>query len=315
MKVKGVLLGILVVSASLFLIAAVGIGVLVENKAFQATVSGRLTDTEGRPVPGASIQLHIAGTDSSENYFDCMTNAAGEYFLQTPTLRYALDSSAAYRGLSISAPGYVHVSVHKRVAKGVNKDWNFELTRAITVSGRLVDPEGNPMAGCSLLFSPEQKDTRSVTLRYHSVGGDTTGKDGRFRLDSVGPFCYQVSRKEYGRQVYRQIPVRGARIDLSEPTARQGLEICINNPLEYKISGHIKDAAGNPVKDAFVSVTNEICGAYVDELGAFSIIGLDGLGKDVFDITVEGKTLLGDKFETQIPDVRLHTDDLAIVVK
>ncbi|MCD6174366.1 MAG: hypothetical protein J7K65_01185 [Planctomycetes bacterium] len=70
MKVKSILLGILIVIASLFLIAAVGIDVLVENKAFRATVSGRITNTEGNPVAGASTDdlSIVVGQNVVEKY-------------------------------------------------------------------------------------------------------------------------------------------------------------------------------------------------------------------------------------------------------
>ena len=299
-----------------FVVFAIGVGVLIESKIFHASIRGRITDSEGRPVQGANIELRIACTDGRGDYFNCTTNSAGEYFLWAPAFQFILDSSVAYRGLEISSAGYVSVKVRKRVSKGANNGWDFVLTKSVDVSGRLVDPHGNPMGGCWLLLSPEQEDRQNATLTYHTFAGVTTEEDGSFRLDSVGPFRYRISREDWGGQVYRQTPIRGKYVDLSEPAVRQGLEICINDPLDYKISGHIKDAAGNPFEGTFVSITNgiNIWGAYADGQGAFSIIGLDGLGKDVFDITAEGKTSLGDEFEINIPDVRLHTNDLSIVV-
>jgi hypothetical protein len=118
-------------------------------------------------------------------------------------------------------------------------------------------------------------------------------------------------------QIYRQTPISGEVVDLIDPANRQWLEIRINDPLDHAISGHVKDSDGNPVEGAFVWAFNDnfgTWGAMSDRQGAFSIIGLDGLGKDIVDINVKG-TSPSQRFETQIPGIPLHTDNLSIIVE
>lgn len=317
MEGKKFFFGLMLVFVALFLAVVIGIGFLFAKHTFRASVSGRISATEGNPISGAKVRLYIGGSDGSSNNFESITDESGYYSIQTPTLRYALDSSAAYRSIGISANGYVPVSVNKRVAKGNNRNWDFVLTEAVSVSGRLVNMEGEPMADSNLSFLPGGQADSGSNLRYCSVAV-TTDEGGNFNLDTVGPFEYRILIDEHGLKLYRQRPVNGENVDLADIANRQGLEICINNPLDYTISGHVKDSDGNSVKESFVWVCNEnfgTWGAYSDQQGAFRIIGLDGLGKDVFDINVKGKTLQGERFTIKIPDVRLHTDNLSFIVQ
>jgi protocatechuate 3,4-dioxygenase beta subunit len=313
--IKQLLLGMMIVLISLFLLVAVRIGVLIEKKSFRTSIHGRITDANGGPISKARISLFIGGSDGSENRFECTTHEDGYYSIQTATLRYALDTSAAYRVMSISADGYVPVSVDKRIPKGNSSDWNFQLPESVTASGRVINTRGEPVANCCLYFLPVGPAKIRSNLR-HQATGTTTDKDGRFTSNTVGPFAYRIRRGEYGMQIYTQTPVSSEVVDLTDPANRRGLEIRIHDPLDYTISGHVKDSDGHPVAGAFVSTFNHegtTWGAMSDRQGAFSIIGLDGYGKDSVDINVKG-TSPSRRFPTRIPDIPLHTNDLSIIV-
>jgi len=317
MKTKKFFFVLIMVCVSFFLVAAIGVGVLLEMHTFHALVSGRIVDKEGNPVPGAIVRLYIGGSDGSSRDFESVTDESGKYSVQTPTIRYALDSSAAYRGVSISADGYVPASAKEGIIKGTNVNRDYEMTKAVSVSGRLVTVEGEPAAGSTLTFVPRGRADTSSKLSYRSVTV-RSGKDGSFSLNTVGPFEYSIYVGEHGQKWYRQRPLNAMNVNLADAANSQGLEIRINNPLDYTISGHVHDSEGNPVADAFVWTLNEnsgTWGAYSDKEGAFSIIGLDGLGKDVFDVSVKGKTPQGESFNMEIPGVRLHTDSLSFIVQ
>jgi len=317
MKTKKILFMLIMVCVSFFLVAAIGIGVLFEMHTFHALVSGRIVDKEGNPVPGAIVRLYIGGSDGSSRDFESVTDESGKYSVQTPMLRYALDSSAAYRAMSISADGYVPLSAKEGIIKGTNVNRDYEMVKAVSVSGRLVTVEGEPVAGSTLTFIADGEVDRSPKLRYGPVTV-RSGKDGSFSLNTVGPFEYSIYIGEHGQKLHRQRPLNAKNANLADAANRQGLEIHINNPLDYTISGHVHDSDGKPVADAFVWTLNEnsgTWGAYSDKEGAFSIIGLDGLGKDVFDVSVKGKTSQGESFNMKIPGVRLHTDSLSFIVQ
>lgn len=317
MKTKIICFVLITVCVSFLLAAAIGIGVLVEMHTFHAIVSGRIVDSEGNPIPGAIVELYIGGSDGSSRNFQSVTNERGRYSVRTPILRYALDSSAAYRVMSISADGYVPVRVKERIRKGTNADREYEMTKAVSVSGQLVTEEGKPASGATLTFVPKGQADSSSKLAFKSVTV-RSGNDGSFSLNTVGPVEYRIYIGGHGQKLYYQRPLNGDSADFSDAANRRGLDIRINDPLNYTISGHVHDSEGKPVADAFVWTVggnNSVWGAYSDQEGAFSIIGLDGSGKDVFNVSLQGRTSQGKNFKMEIPDVRLHADNLSFIVQ
>jgi protocatechuate 3,4-dioxygenase beta subunit len=89
MKTKIIFLVLITVCVSFVLVAAIGVGVLFEMHTFHAVVSGRITDTEGNPIPGAIVKLYIGGSDGSSRNFQSVTGTGGRYSVRTPILRYA----------------------------------------------------------------------------------------------------------------------------------------------------------------------------------------------------------------------------------
>jgi hypothetical protein len=284
---------------------------------FHVVVSGRIVDSEGNPIPRAIVKLYIGGSDGSERDFQNVTDENGKYSVRTAILRYALDSSAAYRVMSISADGYVPVSVKEVINKGTNADREYEMTKAVSVSGRLVTAKGKPPPGGILTFIPIKHTDSSSKLSYSLVTA-RADNDGSFSLNTVGLFEYRIYISGYERKHCRQRPLNGESVDFSDEANRLGLDVRINDPLNYTISGHVRDSEGKPIADAFIWTIGDnsgMWGALSDKEGAFSIIGLDGLGKDVFNVSLQGRTSQGKNFKMEIPDVRLHADNLSFIVQ
>lgn len=259
MKIKRILFTLMLVLVSLIIVAAVGLAVLFQRHTFSASVSGRIVDAEGRPIPGTVVTLHVGGTDASSRYFEGVTDESGNYFVRTGAIQYALDSSAAYCVMRISADGYVTACPKERIIGGRNINRDFEMVKTVSVSGRLVTPKGEPVAGSSVCFTPtEQAESGSKLSYLHSA--TRSGEDGSFKLDTVGPFEYRVGIHEHGNRLYRQRPLSSERVDLANAANREGLEIVANDPLDYTISGHVRDSEGEPVTDAFVWTINENSG-------------------------------------------------------
>ncbi len=317
MKTERIFFVLITVCVSFLLAAAIGIGVLVEMHTFHAVVSGRIVDPEGNPIPGAIVKLYIRGSDGSERDFQNVTDESGKYSVRTPILRYALDSSAAYRVMSISADGYVPVSVKEGINKGTNADREYEMTKAVSVYGRLVTAKGKPPPGGILTFIPIKHTDSSSKLSYSLVTA-RADNDGSFSLNNVGPFEYRIYISGYERKHCRQRPLNGESVGFSDEANRLGLDVRINDPLNYTISGHVRDSEGKPIADAFIWTIGDnsgMWGALSDKEGAFSIIGLDGSGKDVFNVSLQGRTTQGKDFKMEIPDVRLYADNLSFVVQ
>ena len=316
MRNKIIIKGLAVVVGGFLLLAIVGISILFEQHSFSATVSGRITDTEGNPISCAKVSLFIGGTDGGSVRFEKKTDQNGLYTITVPRIQYSLDTSAAYRIMSIKADGYIPVSVNKRISRGFNPNWSFKLTKAVTVSGRVVDTKGNPMPNTQLtLFVVGQKDKQS-DLRYRPVLGNTD-KDGCFSFDTVGPCEYRFSIYSQSEKYYQQKPVKGGTIDLSDPANREGHVVYFNDPNDYSISGIVKDHQGNMLKNAWVWILSKKSGtwaSYTDQNGAFCIIGLDGYGEDIFDVSVKYKTPDCKYYKVVMPDISLNTKDLEIIM-
>jgi hypothetical protein len=317
MKTKIIFFVLIMVCVSFLLVAAIGIGILIEMHTFHAVVSGRIVDPEGNPIPGAIVELYIGGSDGSSRNFQSIANEGGRYSVRTPILRYALDSSAAYRNMRISADGYVPVSVKEVINKGTNADREYEMIKAVSVSGRLVTTKGKSPPGVILTFVPSKHDDGSSKLSYSLVTARSDNA-GSFSLNNVGPFEYRIYIGGYGPEHYRQRPLNGENVDFTNEAHRLGLDIRINDPLDYTISGHVRDSEDKPVTGAYIWTIGDnsgMWGALSDKEGAFRIIGLDGLGKDIFSVSLQGRTSQGKNFKMEIPDVRLHADNLSFIVQ
>ncbi len=316
MRNKIVIKGLAVIVGGLILLAVIGIVILFEVHSFSATVRGRITNPEGAPISGAKVSLFVGGSDGRSVHFEEKTNQNGLYMITVPRIQYALDTSAASRIMRIKADGYIPVSVNKRISRGFNPNWNFELTKAVTVSGRVVDTKGNPMRNAGLYLSVVSQKCKQADLRFDSPYGNTD-KDGCFYFDTVGPFEYCFSIDNRSKKYYRQKPVKGGTIDLSNPANHKGHVVYFNDPNDYSVSGIVKDHQGNMLKNAWVWIPGQQSGTWAsstDQNGAFCIIGLDGYGKDIYDVCVRYQTPGGKYYKAVMPDISLNTKDLEIIM-
>lgn len=115
----------------LFVLLLIGIGFIFESHTFRASVSGRITDTEGNPIAGAKIEycLPNAPGDSIEYDRGLQTDSEGRYSMNLPVFIAALDSSPDYvRQVRISADGYAPFCTYTKLEKGHNPDCNYILS-------------------------------------------------------------------------------------------------------------------------------------------------------------------------------------------
>jgi hypothetical protein len=97
------------------------------------TVSGRVTDSSGPAIPGATVAFYQSGdkttTDASGNYSISMTpsSADGNYTLIA------------------SAPGYAPSSITLTILSGANITQNFVLARLGSLTGLVIDAGKTPI--------------------------------------------------------------------------------------------------------------------------------------------------------------------------
>ncbi len=156
------------------------------------TVKGKILDPDGKPVAGASLQLttshHPKPKDADKPVFfhkeyDTETDADGVF-------RSMIAPDFDNGTMLCNAPGFVPSQI---VLKGRNPDkpddWIFTVQRGVDVSGRLVDPDGQGIAGLWVNFQRSSYGSVNDPLG-RSVKSDA---EGRFVAPALGTEEYKVS--------------------------------------------------------------------------------------------------------------------------
>ncbi|MEM7353731.1 MAG: TonB-dependent receptor [Acidobacteriota bacterium] len=188
-----------------------GLGWTAPHNAVTGSLTGRITDSRNRPVRGAAIELACSSLPEA-HYAE--TGADGLFhFAAVPAEECAL---------SVLAPGFArHRSRHRIALEGTDVTLELRPSRATrassrvgssfavalatflalpasaengALSGRVTDPEGQPVGGASVELScPSLADKQRAT----------TGADGAFRLSSAPAEACQLSIAADGFARYR----------------------------------------------------------------------------------------------------------------
>jgi protocatechuate 3,4-dioxygenase beta subunit len=183
-------------------------------------LSGRVTDTSGRPIEGADVRL-LGGVE--QKTLLARTDAQGG-FLFEPLVpgRY---------GLELQAEHYLNGQMPTRLISA-SEEQHFTLQEAVRVEGHTVDERGAPVAGVTLNLVRAADDP---PLRGSST---RSGEDGAFVLDVPKPGSRYVlaSHPDFlAEQFLFSVPVRDARL-----TLRAGASL----------EARLEDGEGRPVKQA-----------------------------------------------------------------
>lgn len=215
---------------------------------------GRVVDATGQALAGASLSLSRTGSKLSVTSQD-----SGDFaFPAAPSGDYEL---------VVRKEGFVTLRDRVRFLPGGPRLW-VELLQGASVTGRVLDPEGEPLEGARVeALAP---DVRAVR----------TDAQGHFRLRGLPPGGVRVraSAKPHGAGVADVFLAPGQRADqdvvLVRPTA---------------VSGLVSDGGGAPLADALVWVTgpgDERQGRS-DAEGKFRVEGL-GIGPFLVSATKAG---------------------------
>ena len=145
------------------------------------TYAGRVLDPDGRPLAGARVYSPSSQTGRHlgdrlflrKRWVIAATDAEGRYeldgYLRGPGSVYA------------EAPGYVRQLQWRPAAEGERVELDFVLSRGGALEGRVLSPEGAPLAGVRVWVDlpDDLQHQRPVEAR--------TGTDGRFRLAGIPP--------------------------------------------------------------------------------------------------------------------------------
>ena len=233
------------------------------------TIKGQILDDDsGRPIQGAVV--------STEDGVIGRTNAKGVY-----TLKVRSPGNPTTFSITIEAPGFALTRTAfdwKEMAEPEVQD--YRLPRATPFGGRIVDPQGKPIAGAEVeLFLQPMAVCRDGTMAKHRrfVGSQLhvrTGADGMFAFRNVPPdtgpqqlaYWFDVRHPKYQgrRKQYAQNEFLGDGWEVSlEPGAT--------------IRGVVVDEAGRPVEGASVTVQG------IPEINFSPPVATDAKGQFRFD--------------------------------
>ena len=206
-------------------------------------IRGQITGPDGQPVAGALVRLisSIAATGSSGGFSarGIVTDARGQYqFRGISAGRYELMVQKAGLAHAKDAPGTQGTLREKEQLNGVD----VVLSRGGTVSGRVIDWTGRPVAGARVFAETgrlESSRPSDAEGRYE-LGGLAAGTI-RLVATKSSPSPGRARPMEL-RQVRTMVLTEGQRLD--------GIDLVF--PRGSAISGRIVDELGEPVEGLIV---------------------------------------------------------------
>jgi protocatechuate 3,4-dioxygenase beta subunit len=205
------------------------------------SLAGRVVDGAGRPVAGAVVEALPATFSRTMDWERGRTTADGTFLLSR------LGVGQEYR-LTVKAEGFLPARLDATPGPRGEKQppLRIVLNRGAAVAGRLVDPQGRPVAGAALSLIALQEgaegfQTADETLRAASDPA------GRFRFEPAAPgrFLLELIHPELALASRPTVEVAGPRqVDLGD--VRLGPAAAIE--------GLVTDGRGAPLPGAQISL-------------------------------------------------------------
>jgi protocatechuate 3,4-dioxygenase beta subunit len=155
-------------------------------------VAGRVLDPDSKPVAGAMVSPIFTGSDSSavgSGGFDVVSDRDGRFRLKLPASGQRSYHLMAHEGRRQQWRTWANgVSPSWRTRPGQEiRDVDVRLTRPAAVRGRVVDPQGMPVADCVIRSRPMDR------MEWHLYGPETkTDADGRYELRFLRPVPHSI---------------------------------------------------------------------------------------------------------------------------
>jgi protocatechuate 3,4-dioxygenase beta subunit len=229
------------------------------------SLSGRVVDEEGQPVPGVTVRCENrvgapreARTDG-DGRFQFGGLRAGNYVLQAASPGPQTDRVTDLQGVMLPEGGQAHCP-------------DLRIVRAGEVSGRLTDEKGQPLAGVEISARREVELAPRMFTQGDSPSA-RTGADGSYRL-RLPPGQWQVRAELYpegalGEDEHRPEP--GVRVAAGENT-----HLDLTLPAPVRLRARVLDADGRPVAGAWVQVNKGglLETHRTDDAGRFGVLHL-----------------------------------------
>ncbi|MBZ5636490.1 MAG: carboxypeptidase regulatory-like domain-containing protein [Acidobacteriia bacterium] len=258
----------------------------------EGTVVDRVT---GAGIPGASITFYIR---TQAVFAEATTDASGDFriFGMKPGSYEVRFEKEGYRpGNRIPAKPYIVGESPSPVRI------RLEMTRLVSLSGRVVDSEGNPMS------QGEVKIVDGITV--------PVAADGTFVMKDLEPGSYSLAAvpRAIAAPEGARVPVitySPERIVIRGDADVSSVEVRLLTAEVYRVSGVVLDETGNPKAGAEVQLLPKIqTGARVATMG--QIITMVGPGPSTGP--VEARVVSGEDGSFAFPAIRSGEWQLAAV--
>jgi hypothetical protein len=211
-----------------------------------ATISGRVTDKDGKPVAGASV-FATRGDGSAQGG---KTNAKGDYAIPSvPAGTYKVEAFPV--DSSYDAQLYRITSKIVKVSSGDTPTVNIQLATVPTMLFTVLGPDGRPLADMPVQIKVKQSDGLWGEPQY---GPNRTDATGRWRLDDTGGSQFKV---RFATESYAAVPgltstwygggtteESAAVIDLSNASSRLSATVTLTKPAPATIAPRAVKIAG-----------------------------------------------------------------------
>lgn len=150
------------------------------------TVKGHVVDSAGRPISGAAVTVEFYEPYLIHRVKSAVMGADGAFTI------FGLAPSSSYQ-YHISAPGYFPTRLDPDAPP---REVTVTLNQGSKVSGKVVDPDGKPVAGAKVLCHDDSD--YPYELRYFDI--DPTGADGAYQVvvdPAVTPATCYASHSGY----------------------------------------------------------------------------------------------------------------------
>lgn len=234
-------------------------------------LKGRVLDVDRTPLAGASVYLWQSFNDADEGWVVARSDDRGQYEVR--------GLSKMLNFVSARAPGRAPTLqrlVMSNPGSEVEIDLVFEAAGG-AVRGRVLDPEGTPLADAVVVVGGYVEDGSSVSMPDGTEARAAAGQ--RVRSDAEGWF--EVDGLRVG-----DVPVRARGGDFAPWRGSVAIDVGRRSPLEIRltrggrITGVVRNDAGEPVARAAVKLGQianfESAHRWTALDGTFEIVGAIG---------------------------------------
>ena len=224
-----------------------------------AVLQGWVTDLGGRPVPGVTILLRpsaaLSRADPVQRERILRQRALGRIWLEPPQVvaqgRTAADGHYLIQAEALTPAVYQVVAGREDFSPqrqywtwmGESGEVNFQLGPGPSISGRVLDLEGNSLAGAEIEVLTQGDEGRGNWLGEPELIDQTrSGAGGFFRL-SVYPGLFQLKARAQG---FAPLALRGI--------AAGSQQVQMKLSPGRRLKGVVLDQQGQPVPDVEVAV-------------------------------------------------------------